>query len=197
MVHAAHASRLQSRTQTTPDNAEPPGSQHLQNCSSAAMPPPAAVSTPAHLPRFYRFVFLWLEPASILTGAVYACFMQSFYLHLTHAATAPPIPVPTSVSIVMAQLANLYLGLAILEASILRITSELAVWRCTLIGLLIADCGHLLSVHAVGTEIYWQYWRWNAIDWGNVPFVYFLALTRICLLFGVGFRRQGLRSKAT
>ncbi|KAF2845901.1 hypothetical protein T440DRAFT_407032 [Plenodomus tracheiphilus IPT5] len=149
------------------------------------------------IPRFYRFVFLWLEPASIFVGAVYAFFMQSTYLNLTHAATAPRPPVPTSVAIVMAQLANLYLGLAILEASILRTTSERSVWTCTLIGLLIADLGHLLSVRALGTSIYWQYRRWNAIDWGNVPFVYFLAATRICMLLGVGFRREGSKLKST
>ncbi|CBX91712.1 hypothetical protein LEMA_P072200.1 [Plenodomus lingam JN3] len=159
---------------------------------------PAESPTPDQLPRLYRFVFLWLEPASIAVGALYACFMQSTYLRLTHAASAPPpASLPTSVSIIMAQLANLYLGLAILEASILRTTSELSVWRCTLIGLLIADLGHLLSVRALGSKIYWQYWQWNAIDWGNIPFVYFLALTRICLLLDVGFRRQGLKLKVT
>jgi hypothetical protein len=81
-----------------------------------------ATAAPAasRIPKAYRFVFLYLEPLSILTGAIYAAFFQSMYLDLTHAASAPGTSVPVSTSIVMTQLANLYLGLAFLEASVLR-----------------------------------------------------------------------------
>ncbi|KAL6709375.1 hypothetical protein ACN47E_001782 [Coniothyrium glycines] len=147
-------------------------------------------TTVAELPAVYRFVFLWLEPASILAGAVYAAFFQNVYLDLTHAATSPGAAVPVSTSIVMTQLANLYLGLAILEASVLRATSDLKVWRTFLVGLLLADVGHLYSVRPLGFQIYWHYWEWNAIDLGNVPFVYFLALTRFCMLLGVGSSKK-------
>jgi hypothetical protein len=160
---------------------------------------PAA--TPARIPTFYRLLFLWIEPASIFAGAVYAHFLQSTYLQLTHAATAPsPGAVPISTQVVMTQLANLYLGLTILEAGVLRATSDVKVWRAFLFGLLVADIGHLYSVAPVGTWVYWQYWRWNAIDWGNVPFVYFLAVARSCLLLGVGFeetKQNQVRSKLT
>jgi hypothetical protein len=134
----------------------------------------------------YRLVFLYLEPLSIFTGAVYAHLLQSTYLDLTHAASAPGLSVPISTAIVMSQLANLYLGLGLLEAFVLRATAELKVWRCFLAILLLADIGHLYSVAPVGTAIYWEYWRWNAIDWGNVGFVYFLAITRTLFLLGVG-----------
>lgn len=96
----------------------------------------------------------------------------------------------------MSQLANLYLGLGLLEALVLRATSELKVWRSFLLILLIADIGHLYSVAPVGTSIYWEYWRWNAIDWGNVGFVYFLAITRSLLLLNVGFS-NGTRSRSS
>jgi hypothetical protein len=139
------------------------------------------------IPSFYRLVFLWVEPVSIFTGAVYAHLLQSTYLHLTHAASAPGSSVPVSTSIVMSQLANLYLGLGLLEALVLRATSELKVWRTFLLILLIADIGHLYSVAPVGVTVYWEYWRWNSIDWGNVGFVYFLAITRSLFLLNVGF----------
>jgi hypothetical protein len=142
----------------------------------------------ASVPALYRLVFLWIEPVSIFTGAVYAHFLQPTYLTLTHAASAPGSSVPVSTSIVMTQLANLYLGLGLLEASVLRATAELRVWRTFLAILLLADFGHLYSVLPVGVSIYWEYWRWNAIHWGNVAFVYFLAITRILLLLGVGFK---------
>jgi hypothetical protein len=144
----------------------------------------AAVALP------YRLVFLYAEPVSIFTGAVYAHLFQATYLDLTHAASAPGPSVPISTSIVMSQLANLYLGLGLLEAFVLRATSDLKVWRVFLAILLLADVGHLYSVAPVGAQIYWQYWRWNAIDWGNLPFVYFLAITRTLFLLGVGSQTQ-------
>jgi hypothetical protein len=156
-----------------------------------------ATSAPARIPAFYRLVFLWVEPVSILLGAVYAHSLQSTYLTLTHPASAPGASVPVSTSIVMTQLANLYLGLMILEASVLRATADCKVWRAFIIGLLVADVGHLYSVAPAGGWMYWQYWRWNAIDWGNVGFVYFLATTRICMLLGVGFERAPVRLKST
>ncbi|KAH7382188.1 hypothetical protein BKA66DRAFT_418541 [Pyrenochaeta sp. MPI-SDFR-AT-0127] len=146
----------------------------------------AAAVTRARIPAFYRLVFLWLEPVSILTGAVYAHLLPSVYLHLTHAASAPST-LPISTSIIMTQLANLYLGLALLEATVLRASCDPKVWRAFVMGLLVADVGHLYSVRALGWDIYWAWWRWNAIDWGNVPFVYFLAVTRVLMLFGLGF----------
>lgn len=155
-----------------------------------------ATAPSAPIPPLYRLVFLWLEPVSILTGAIYAHFFQSTYLALTHAASAPGSAVPISTSIVLTQLANLYLGLAVLEASVLRATSDIKVWKVFIIGLLLADIGHLYSVLPVGTRVYWQYWSWNAIDWGNVAFVYFLAATRICMLLGVGFEEHDLTLKS-
>lgn len=152
-------------------------------------------SGPVILPSFYRLVFLWLEPLSILLGAVYAFFFPSTYLELTHLASSPGHSIPVSTKIVMAQLANLYLGLALLEASVLRTTSDLKVWTTFLIGLLVADFGHLYSVRALGYRIYWDYSQWNAIDLGNVPFVYFLALTRICMLLGVGCSKSNSGAK--
>ena len=86
-----------------------------------------APNTP-NIPAFYRLVFLYLEPVSILAGAVQACCFQSAYLSLTHASSAPSV-VPVSTSIVLTQLANLYLGLALTEALILRVTSEYSVWK--------------------------------------------------------------------
>jgi hypothetical protein len=156
-----------------------------------------AAAAPARIPVCYRLVFLWLEPVSIFAGAVYACFLQSTYLSLTHAASAPRAPVPVATSVVLAQLANLYLGLGMLEASVLRASADRKVWLTFLAVLLVADLGHLCSVAPVGTWVYWQYWRWNAIDWGNVPFVYFLAITRTCFLLGVGFPRDHSRLKRT
>ncbi|XP_014552951.1 hypothetical protein COCVIDRAFT_108928 [Bipolaris victoriae FI3] len=157
---------------------------------------PAAAPPALAIPGFYRFVFLWIEPCSILLGAVYAACFQTTYLDLTmHAPSAPDALVPIPTKIVLTQLANMYLGLAFLEASVLRATPDVKVWKTFLIGLLLADFGHLYTVLPLGAQIYWSFWDWNAIDMGNIPFVYMLAVTRICLLLGVGFHHPHARPK--
>ena len=55
---------------------------------------------------------------------------------------------------------------------VLRSTSDLRVWKTVLVGLLIADFGHLYSVHSLGYAIYYRAWSWNAMHWGNIGFVY-------------------------
>lgn len=144
-------------------------------------------STSNSIPALYRLLYLYLEPVSTLVGAVYAHHFQPAYLQLTHAASALFDPVPLGTSIVLTQLANLYLLLCINEALVLRATTDLKVWKTFLFGLLVADLGHLYSVHPLGSWVYWRFWDWNAIDWGNVPFVYFLAVSRLLFLLDVGF----------
>lgn len=137
------------------------------------------------LPLAYRVFFLIIEPISALVGAFYAHFRQDAYLSMTHADSATS-PIPLGTSIVMSQLANLYLLFALNEALVLRCTGDITVWKAVLLVLLVADFGHLLSVSGHGARIYWDFTRWNAIDWGNVPFVYLGASMRIAFLSGIG-----------
>ncbi|KAJ4304811.1 hypothetical protein N0V90_000339 [Kalmusia sp. IMI 367209] len=139
------------------------------------------------IPALYRIIYLYMEPVSTLVGAVYAHHFQSTYLQLTHADSAPKHSIPLGTSIVLTQLANLYLLLCINEALVLRATTDVKVWKTFLFGLLVADLGHLYSVHQVGFWVYWRFWEWNAIDLGNVPFVYLLAVSRVLFIAGVGF----------
>ena len=153
-------------------------------------------------------------------------FQQHDYLALTTTwnAAAPTsssvltkltaAAVPTTTSVILTQLANLYLVFAINEALVLRATFDRKVWSAFLLGLLIADFGHLWSVHLVGWEVYWRFWEWNIMYWGeslpllrfvwsrlvlsvcgllmtlgvvgNLGFVYVGATMRICFLLGVG-----------
>jgi hypothetical protein len=149
------------------------------------------------LPKWYLLFFLWVEPASAIVGAYFAQFQPVKYLQLTHAASAPlfdnDLPVATQVS--LSQLANLYLLFAINESLVLRSTRDLRVWRTVLLGLLIADFGHLLTVSPLGIEKFYDFWNWNAIDWGNVGFVYLGAIMRVSFLCGVGLGKAGKAGK--
>ena len=151
------------------------------------------------LPRAYQVFFLVIEPLAALVGAIYAHFFQAAYLTMTHAGSFPPPlsatvssgsdgggDIPLGTSVVMSQLANLYLLFTLNEALVLRSTGDLRVWKTLLFVLLVADLGHLYSLKALGGSVYWNVARWNAIDWGNVPFVYAGASMRIAFLMGVG-----------
>jgi len=155
------------------------------------------MTTSDAIPLWYRCFCLYIEPLSTILGAYYAFFAQQVYLDLTHASSSPTGGIPVSTSIVLSQLANLYFCFTLNEALILRATTDLRVWRTMLFCLLIADFGHLFTVHPVGLSIYWDVLRWNAIDWGNLGFVYVGAATRICFLLGIGFpaRSAGQRRR--
>jgi hypothetical protein len=159
----------------------------MSSTTPAASRKPAPPST-FTLPLPYTLFFLTIEPLSTLTGAFYAWYRQHYYLALTHAASTPPAAaIPLSTSIVLSQLANLYLLLSLNEALVLRTTSDLRVWRTFLFGLLVADFGHVWTVReAIGWSGYVRVWEWNAIDWGNLGFVYVAAAMRVAFLMGVG-----------
>ncbi|KIW50028.1 hypothetical protein PV05_11652 [Exophiala xenobiotica] len=143
--------------------------------------------TMASIPLPYIAFFLWIEPFSTLVGAFYAWLKPGTYLELTHAQSAPGIlGVPVSTEVALRQLGNLYVAFAINEAFVLRATTDLRVWRTLLLGLLIADFGHLYSCFPLGLNYYYDIKSWNSIAYGNILFVYCGALTRICFLLGLG-----------
>nr|POF17292.1 hypothetical protein CFP56_65159 [Quercus suber] len=155
---------------------------------------PASSLQPS-IPLIYSLFFLWIEPIATAVGAYYAFFLQPAYKHMTGdpfsaaAAHRSLIDVSRVESIVLYQLANLYLVFALNEALVLRATRDLRVWRVLLLGLLIADFGHLYSVHAQGSDVYWRAWDWNAMYWGNLGFVYVGASMRTAFLLGLGLSR--------
>jgi len=141
----------------------------------------------ASIPLPYTAFFLWIEPVATLAGAYYAWLKPQTYLQLTHAASAPGIlGLPTATNVALRQLGNLYVAFAINEALVLRATTDLKVWRALLIGLLIADFGHLYSCFPLGLKSYYDVRDWNAMAYGNYLFVYCGAITRICFLLGLG-----------
>lgn len=149
------------------------------------------------IPAPYRVFLLYLEPASTLLGAFFAHCRQHQYLALTHARSAPANDgtVPVGTAVALSQLANLYVLFALNEVFVLRSTRDLRVWRALVWGLLLADLGHLYSLVPLGLDVYWKFWAWNSIDWGNVGFVYLGAATRMCFLHGIGLDHAEARGR--
>lgn len=153
------------------------------------------------MPWIYQAFFLWIEPVATAVGAYYAALLQKEYMLLTYSSAAGSVGlggVSIRESVVLYQLANMYFVFALNEALVLRATNDLRVWRVLLLGLLIADFGHLYSVHPVGGEVYYRFWEWNSMYWGNLGFVYIGASMRTAFLLGVGLqgRKAGGKIKA-
>lgn len=149
------------------------------------------------IPIPYQAFFLWIEPAATLLGAFYAWYMPETYLQLTDKGSTPGLlGLPTATHIALRQLGNLYLAFALSEALVLRSTADLRVWRHFLLVLLIADFGHLYTCLPLGTRIYYDVLRWNAIDWGNLGFVYCGASIRMSFLAGIGLDNKKSKSRS-
>lgn len=148
------------------------------------------------IPEYYKIFFLWVEPIVTLAGFVAAAFFGQDYLVMTHAETTPSkyLGLPIATDVVLRQLANLYLAFALNEFFVLRATNDIKVWRSVLAVLLVADFGHLIATFpAGGFSQYYEFTKWNAMDYGNLLFVYIGATFRSCFLAGVGFSRRGRR----
>ena len=141
------------------------------------------------IPLPYAIFFLWIEPIATLVGAFYAWVKPLEYLNLTHAASTPEklLGLPVSTQVALQQLGNLYVAFALNEALVLRSTTDLKVWKSLLLGLLIADFGHLFSCYPLGIKMYYDISSWSSIAYGNYLFVYVGATFRTCFLLGVGF----------
>lgn len=153
--------------------------------------------TTTTIPLAYTLFFHWIEPVATAIGAYYAHFLPATYMSLTqNLAIGLPPTVSTREQIVLTQLANLYFVFALNEALVLRCTSDRRVWRVFLLGLLIADFGHLYSCLPLqGWDIYWRVWEWNEIYWGNLGFVYVGASMRLAFLMGIGLDGQEKKVK--
>lgn len=161
----------------------------------------------AAIPFFpYRLFFLYIEPISALLGAYYAAFKPNEYLRdlslnvvPSSSSAASSSPLTTQTNMVLLQLANLYLLFALNEHFVLSSTSSLVTWRRLLMGLLIADFGHLVTMAPLGSEVFWSVWNWNAMVWGSVGFVYMGATMRLCFLSGIGLANatESRRQKET
>lgn len=158
----------------------------------------------------YQLLFLYVEPLTTLIGAFYAAFRPSHYLDQTHLPSAPSVllaqassdpfdttvlagAVPLGTEVVLRQLGNLYLLFALNESLVLRFTSDLRVWKALLLIMLIGDLGHLWACRSLGFDYYWQWWTWSAMGWGNIAFVYLLAITRTAFLLNVGVEFSGAK----
>lgn len=138
-----------------------------------------------HIPLLYRVFVLWLEPAMAFNGAILCHFNPTFFLY-TMSATAKYSP---SSQVIFDQLAATYVLFAFNEAIVLRITSDLRVWKAIILGILICDFLHLYASWCAMGEAFVRPWLWRPEDAMNLGLLYVPVMLRISFLGEVGFKR--------
>jgi hypothetical protein len=73
------------------------------------------------------------------------------------------------------------------------ITRDAKVTRWYLAMVAFGDLGHLYASYSVmGTQVFWDFGRYNEVMWGNVGITLFLHINRLATLLGL-FGRVGRR----
>lgn len=101
------------------------------------------------------------------------------------AHVAPPAPHPSSTALAF-QLGNMYFLMSLVGIGVLHTTTEPKVLHNYLIGLALADIGHVCATYlAMGWDAFADVGAWNALTWGNVGATGFLFINRVLYLLGV------------
>lgn len=149
---------------------------------------PHKASAKANVPYLYRLILLTIEPFFALMGSVLVSVDPSTYLG---SMTRHSVPFASDTTFLYTALAGSWLYFAFVEAVVLRLFDDLALWRVLCTGMLLSDFAFCHSTaQAVG--------GWGAYvkigDWTPEDLVAFastapMVLTRILLVLGVGIKR--------
>jgi hypothetical protein len=156
---------------------------------------PGAVALQQRIPFAYRFLVLWFEPIAAANGAFMATFKSDKFLAVM-TSRATPIALTPQFQIVFDQLAATYFLFAFNEAVVLRLTSELGVWKGMLFGIACCDAIHIWATgKALGAEVMMNPMLWRVVDWVNLLLLYIPITMRLAFFFGVGIRPETRKEK--
>ncbi|CAG8232169.1 unnamed protein product [Penicillium salamii] len=111
--------------------------------------------------------------------------LQGFIAGQTPTIPEPATLHPSSVALAY-QLGNLYSLLFLVGVGVCHATTEPKVLRNYLVGLAIADVGHVYATGlAMGWDAFLDVGSWNALTWGNIGATAFLFVNRIAYFWGV------------
>jgi hypothetical protein len=135
------------------------------------------------IPFAYRLCHLWLEPLGALNGA----YLLTFNPHEYHTFMPPAAQYASTSQLIYTQLASTYVLFAVLEAIVLRLTTQLSVWKAVLFGILLCDLGHFyalwtdMSTQALSSPELWTTKGWATMLVSVVPFA-----LRVAFMLGIG-----------
>lgn len=147
---------------------------------------------------FYRIYFLYVEPLAALLGAIGVftnpySILESITPKLMNPAAAAPITPLTR--LLLTNIGALYLLFAWNQAVVLRLTTDLNVWRAMLIGMVLSDVGHLWAFYEGDPKVFFEPWVWGFNEWMGEGVLAFGFLVRLIFLAGIGVRSGPSRQK--
>lgn len=155
------------------------------------MPPTAPAK--ASVPYTYRLILLTVEPLFAMMGSVLVLVDPSTYLG---SITRHSVAFTPDTTFLYTALAGSWLYFAFVEAVVLRLFDDLALWRVLCAGMLLSDFAfcHSTAQAVGGWGIYVNMGDWTAEDCVAFATTAPMVLTRILLVLGVGIKqpRTGL-----
>jgi hypothetical protein len=136
-----------------------------------------------NIPRIYWIWHLYLEPLTALGGVYHLHWVpEQYFAYMPQTSRYAP-----ESQIICDQLAASYLFFAVIEALVLRTTTEITVWRAALFALLLCDGGHLFAAWAeMGTHLTLSPWLWTVKDTVTMMLNIIPAVLRTAFLLGMG-----------
>lgn len=143
---------------------------------------------------FYRFWFLWLDPATLAVTVYALVFTPQIMLD---AFVPPPLSAYNpDQGFLLHQLAALYAFVAIILGGALRISKDIQVWRVIITAVLVVDIAMLASNYAtLKQQDRLSLGAMRSADWSNIMFTGLVTAIRILFLAGAGVRNVKSKKK--
>ncbi|KAK7179015.1 hypothetical protein DPSP01_013157 [Paraphaeosphaeria sporulosa] len=144
----------------------------------------------AHIHPFYRIWFTIVDPTT-LVFTILACILSPSTMLATSVPTSFASYDPLSHGPLLYQSAALYAFMAIIFGALLRVSSDLNVWKIVQFATLVVDCALLVTLWSMlKQQNRLELAEWRGEDWFNAGFTIWVALIRFAFLGGLGVGTQ-------
>lgn len=137
----------------------------------------------------YRFYFLYLDPIFALGGTYLIITDPIRFLTGTIPRPLDPYIPPTLsplTSLLLTNIAALYVYIALSMAIVLRVTSEVKVWTGVIATMVMSDAGHLFALWQASPERMLEVGKWAFDERINVGILALGLGLRLAFLLGIG-----------
>lgn len=150
---------------------------------------PPKVSARASVPYISRLILLTVEPFFALMGSALVLVDPSTYLG---SVTRHSVAFAPDTTFLYTALGGSWLYFAFVEAVVLRLFDDLALWRVLCAGMLLSDFAfcHSTAQGVGGWGNYVKIENWTGEDWVAFASTAPMVLTRILLVLGIGIKRS-------
>lgn len=98
-------------------------------------------------------------------------------------------PVPPLTTLLLTNIAALYVYIAVSMAAVLRVTSEVKVWTAIIAAMVVSDAGHLFAIWQAAPERMLEIGDWTFEERVNLGILTGGLGLRIAFLLGIGHRK--------